>query len=144
MGTPTSTSHARGFPAGREPWSNRTMVVCLVEDDKTVLLLLSELLQRHGHTPKPVLVMHGDTVASSLDRIAETGARVVVMDLGMPVPGADILAAAQRDARFEGFRYVIATASFDAARDVPSVPGVARVAKPYDFDELLSALGSGA
>ncbi len=116
------------------------MVVCLVEDDNTVLSLLAELLRRHGHEPKPVLICHGDTIASGLDRIADAGAGVVVMDLGMPVPGLDLLAAAQRDERLRGMRYVIATASFDAARDVPKLPGVSRVAKPYDFDELLSTL----
>ena len=120
------------------------MVVCLVEDDGTVLSLLSELLTKHGHEPKPVLIVHGDTVESGLDRIHATGARVVVMDLGMPVPGLELLAAAQGDARFAGVRYVIATASFDAGRTVPKMPGVARVSKPYDFDELLSALAGGS
>ena len=120
------------------------MVVCLVEDDKTVLSLLAELLEKHGHVPKPVLITHGDSLDTALARIQETAARVVVLDLGMPVPGLDILTSAQADGRFDGVRWVIATASLDGGRAVPRSPAVTRVAKPYDFDELLRVLGDGA
>lgn len=116
------------------------MVVCIVEDDATVLSLLAELLQRHGHDPKPVLISQHDTVTTGIERIAATGASIVLMDLGMPVPGLELLSAAQRDVRFDGRRYVIATASLDGGRNVPTSPSIARVAKPYDFDELLAVL----
>lgn len=114
----------------------------LVEDDPTVLELLAELLQQHGHDPRPVLIQMGDTVASALDRLAAESSPVVLLDLGMPVPGADLLEAARRDPRFAKTRFVIATAGFDA--HLPSLPGVRRIAKPYEVPELLSVLtGSG-
>ena len=118
------------------------MRVSLVEDDATVLELLAELLAQHGHDPRQVLVQPGDTLPGTLDRLAAEDSPVVLLDLGMPVPGFDLLQAAQRDPRFAKVRFVIATAGFDA--HVPAVPGVRRISKPYEVPELLSALsGSG-
>src|SRR5438132_3842662 len=99
------------------------MVVTLVDDDPTVLELLAELLRVHGHDPRPVLITMDDTIATGLDRLARVGAAVVLMDLGMPVPGLDLLAAAREDARLRSMRFVVASASFDAPRgERPVVP----------------------
>jgi CheY-like chemotaxis protein len=114
------------------------VIVSLVEDDPTVLELLAELLRHHGHDPRPVQIVTGDTIAGALDRLTEIGAPVVLMDLGMPIPGYDLLEAARNDARFRDTRFIIATASFEAQKEAP--PGVRIVSKPYDLPELLAAL----
>lgn len=116
------------------------MVVCLVEDDPTVLSLLAELLRVQGHDPHEVLIEQGDTLAGSLDRIVETGAPVVILDISMPVNGLHILEASMADARFAAVRWLIATASFDGAARAPKSPRVRVVAKPYEIPDLLTAI----
>lgn len=116
------------------------MIVSLVEDDSTVLTLLAELLRTHGHDPRPILITHDDTVAAALDRLAQEGAPVILLDLGMPVPGLEILAAAKADPRFANNRYIVATAGLDGPRRVPRAADVRSIAKPYDLPELLAAI----
>ena len=115
------------------------MIVALVEDDATVLQLLAELLKAHGHDPRQVLITHDDTIETALDRLAEEKGAVIVLDLGMPVPGADLMEAARNDPRFKGVRYVVATAGFEV-KATPRGPDIRKVAKPYDVPELLSAI----
>lgn len=116
------------------------MRVALIEDDPTVLALLAEVLRAHGHDPRPILISHADTVESGLDRLAAEATPVVVMDLGMPVSGFELLEAAHRDARFGALRYVVATASLDGARRLPPDRAIRSVSKPYDIPELLAAI----
>lgn len=116
------------------------MIVALVEDDSTVLTLLAELLKSHGHDPREVLITHDDTVESALDRLAAEGPGVIVLDLGMPVPGVDLMEAARGDARFQGVRYIVATAGFDGTKTLPRAPDIRSVSKPYDVPELLRAI----
>ena len=116
------------------------MIVSLVEDDPTVLTLLAELLKSHGHDPRPILITHDDTVTGALDRLAKEGAPVILLDLGMPVPGLELLAAAKADGRFANRRYVVATAGFDGTRRVPKAADIRSISKPYDLAELLAAI----
>lgn len=116
------------------------MIVTLVEDDATVLTLLAELLKSHGHDPRQVLITHEDTVTSALDRVATEGGSVIVLDLGMPVPGVDLLERARLDPRFAGTRYIVATAGFEGTKKLPRSADICSVAKPYDVPELLSAI----
>ena len=116
------------------------MIVTLVEDDETVVTLLAELLKSHGHDPRIVLVEHDDTLATVLDRLAAESGPVIVLDLGMPVPGAEILTAARADARFRDVRYIVATAGFEGTKQLPKAPDIRSVAKPYDVPELLAAI----
>ena len=116
------------------------MIVALVEDDATVLQLLAELLKSHGHDPREILITHEDTIETALGRLAEEGAKVIVLDLGMPVPGVDLMEAARRDPRFQGVRYIVATAGFEGTRALPRASDIRSVAKPYDVPELLSAI----
>lgn len=115
------------------------MIVSIVEDDPVVLSLLTELLRAHGHEPRPILIESGDTVKTGLDRLAAENAPVVVMDLGMPVSGMDLLRAAKSDLRFSNVRYLVASAAFDAGHDAFE-PGVRAIAKPYEVPELLAAI----
>ncbi len=115
------------------------MIVSLVEDDPVVLSLLAETLRAHGHEPRPILIGMDDTLESSLARIAAEKAEVVLMDVGMPVPGHALLEAAIADRRFANVRYLIASASFEPGR--PShIAGVRNIAKPYELPELLAAI----
>jgi DNA-binding response OmpR family regulator len=114
--------------------------VALVDDDPTILSLLAELLRVHGHESRGVLIEHGDTIASSLDRIHEYLPDVILLDLGMPVPGLDILHAGRADARFASSRWILASASFSGDGPANSTPGAAKISKPYDLPELLAAL----
>ena len=114
------------------------VIVSLVEDDPDVLALLAELLRAHGHEPREILICVGDTIESGLERLAKANAPVVVMDLGMPVPGPDLLRAAQNDGRFSNVRYLIASAGFEPAR--VDLPGVRTISKPYEVPELLAAI----
>jgi CheY-like chemotaxis protein len=116
------------------------VIVTLVEDDETVVALLAELLKAHGHDPRELIVAHEDTVATVLDRMAAEGAAVVVLDLGMPVPGVDILERARADDRFRGVRYIVATAGFEGTKELPKAADIRSVAKPYDVPELLAAI----
>ena len=116
------------------------MIVTLVEDDPTVLALLAELLKAHGHDPRQILITHEDSVPSALDRFAAEGAAAIILDLGMPVPGVDLLEAARLDPRFKGVRYIIATAGFEGTKQLPKAPDICSVAKPYDVRELLAAI----
>lgn len=116
------------------------MIVALVEDDETVLALLAELLKGHGHDPRPVLITHEDTLDIALDRIATECAPVVLLDLGMPVPGTDLLEAARNDSRFRDVRYVVATAGFEGTKALPRAADIRSIAKPYDVPELLRAI----
>lgn len=116
------------------------MIVTLVEDDETVVALLAELLRSHGHDPREILVHHEDTVATVLDRIAAEHGAVIVLDLGMPVPGVEILARARTDDRFQGVRYIVATAGFEGTKELPRATDIRSVAKPYDVPELLAAI----
>ena len=116
------------------------MIVTLVEDDETVLMLLAELLKAHGHDPRQVLITHEDSVETGLDRFAAAGGAAIILDLGMPVPGIDLLEAARRDPRFKGVRYIVATAGFEGTKQLPKAPDIRVVAKPYDVPELLSAI----
>jgi len=116
------------------------VTVTLVEDDATVLTLLAELLKAHGHDPREILITHEDSIATALDRLAAEGASAIIMDLGMPVPGVDLLVAARQDPRFTGVRYIVATAGFEGTKQLPKAPDIRAVAKPYDIPELLSAI----
>lgn len=116
------------------------MIVTLVEDDPTVLMLLAELLKSHGHDPREILITHDDSVATALDRFAAEGGAAIILDLGMPVPGVDLLEAARSDPRFKGVRYIVATAGFEGTKELPKAPDIRAVAKPYDVPELLSAI----
>lgn len=116
------------------------MIVTLVEDDATVLALLAELLKAHGHDPRQILITHDDSVVSALDRFAAEGGAAIILDLGMPVPGVEILEAARRDPRFKGVRYIVATAGFEGTKQLPKAADIRAVAKPYDVPELLSAI----
>ena len=118
------------------------MIVSLVEDDPVVLSLLTELLRIHGHEPRPVLIGADDTVETGLARIAADGAQVILMDMGMPVPGPLLLKAAQTDCRFKKVRYLMASASFEPFRS--ELPGVRSIAKPYELPELLAAIAGAA
>src|SRR3954466_231819 len=114
------------------------MKVSVVEDDPVVLSLLTELLRIHGHEPRPILISTDDTVESGLTRIAAEGAEIILMDMGMPVPGPALLRAAQSDLRFAKVRYLMASASFQPFSS--GVPGVRSIAKPYELPELLAAI----
>ena len=116
------------------------MVVSLVEDEPTVLSLLAELLRVHGHDARPILIEHADTLPDTLDRLAAENAPVVIMDLGMPVSGHDLLDAAHADPRFQSVRFIVATASFEGARNLPKSSRIMSIAKPYDLKELLPAI----
>lgn len=116
------------------------MVVSVVEDDETVLSLLSELLQGQGFDAREVLIGANDTLETSLARIAANAAPVVILDLSMPVSGLRILEASLADARFAEARWLIATANSDGAAQVPKSPRVRVVAKPYDIPRLLRAI----
>jgi CheY-like chemotaxis protein len=86
------------------------------------------------------LITHDDTVAIALDRIADEKPAVIVLDLGMPVPGVDLLEGARADARFRDIRYIVATAGFEGTKQLPKAPDIRSVAKPYDVPELLKAI----
>ena len=116
------------------------MTVALVEDDEAVLTLLAELLKGHGLDARQILITHDDTLAVALDRLAAEKAPVILMDLGMPVPGVELLEAARKDPRFAGVRYIVATAGFEGTKALPRAADIRSIAKPYDVPELLRAI----
>jgi two-component system, OmpR family, alkaline phosphatase synthesis response regulator PhoP len=110
------------------------MDILVVDDDAAIRGALVELLQLEGHR----VYQAGDGAqAVAVARAVHPDA--VLLDLMMPVmDGRRCLAALRADPAFARTVFVVLSAS------EPGVPDALFLAKPFTFDQLLSALDRAA
>ena len=133
MGTEGSASPAVGDRAAATP--RRGGRILLVDDDTTLLALLSARLERDGFT-----VQTAASGAQALARIEDGWPDLVILDLMMPGMDGEELAA--RVKRRVDLPIIVLSAIADAASKVKLIERYADdyITKPFDYTELLARI----
>jgi DNA-binding NtrC family response regulator len=110
--------------------------VVVVDDERTVLLTLEALLNRHGYVPE---LAH--TAAAGLRIVNKIRPDLVLLDLGLPdADGLDVLRQLKKD--LPQMPVIILTANDSLSNAVESIKLGAFhfISKPYAVEELLSLI----
>ncbi len=111
--------------------------VMVVEDDPTIRLNLTYLLEFEGH--RVYQAKNGQDALELLSTV-EVLPDVILLDLMMPVcSGRDFLAIFSKDQRFSTIPVILTSAATDAA-SVAGQYGTQFISKPMDVDQLLSII----
>lgn len=133
MGTEGSTSPPVGDEAPAEP--RRGERILLVDDDTTLLSLLSARLERDGYA-----VQSAASGAQALANIDDSWPDLVILDLLLPGMDGEELAA--RIKRQVDLPIIVLSAIADAASKARLIERFADdyVTKPFDYTELLARI----
>lgn len=115
-------------------WSARPILV--VDDDPTIRSTVSEILELEGYQVETA--MNG---ADALEKVKQNPPSLIILDMRMPVMDGWGFA---RQLRQEGIRIpiLVMTAAQNARRWAEEINADAYIPKPFDLDELLSAVSS--
>ncbi len=109
--------------------------VVVAEDDEDIARILAEALRADG-TADPIVVSNGALV---IDAVIGSGARVLLLDVGMPgASGIDVYDVVRNHPALARTAVLFVTANPELARD--TMPGNAPrevIAKPFDVDRLV-------
>lgn len=110
--------------------------VLVVEDDPTILSLVSEILRDEGHEVASASGGH-----AGLALLEPVLPHLILLDMRMP--GMDGWGfAAELKARGVSVPVVVMTAARDAAKSAAEIGAAAYVSKPFDIDEMASIVES--
>ena len=112
--------------------------ILLVDDSKTELHVLSELLLKHGYS-----VRTAESGEEALKRLAEEKPDLVLMDVVMPGQnGFQLTRAITRDPRFAGLPVILCTSKNQETDRVWGMRQGARdyVVKPVQAQELIAKI----
>ena len=110
--------------------------VLVVDDDASVLLLLTMVMEEEGFAVTGV-----SSCASALEQVATDPPDVVVLDLHLPDGnGSDVLKALQADEKSSDIPVVVMTGTTEGSRVVELLDAGAHdyLAKPVDISELIA------
>jgi CheY-like chemotaxis protein len=111
--------------------AGRTRTVLVVDDDEAVRESIALVLELEGYRVR--VARHGLDALAMLHR--ESRPDVIVLDLEMPImPGWDFRAAQLRDPTLAAIPVVVVSSS------THEVSADRRLGKPFDVDELVSAV----
>lgn len=111
--------------------------ILIVDDEPTVLCVLSNLLQSEGYEVCGTL--RGDRARSLLRR--DKKIKLLLTDIRMdPVTGTELLALAQKDRPDVPVIVITAYCSGTLATEARRLGAYAFLSKPWDTDELLSVV----
>jgi CheY-like chemotaxis protein len=111
------------------------MTVFIVDDDRDIREMLTEILKDEGYTIA--------TAADGLDALTQLRTQpqppcLILLDLMMPnMNGWEFCAAQQQDPRLSPIPVVVISARADLDRAVAQIPVAGHLAKPIDIDRLL-------
>ena len=112
-------------------------LVLVVEDDKDIRETISLVLEDSGYDV--VTAPHGKEAL----RLLRAGLRpnVMILDLMMPVmSGWELREQMLRDPQIASIRTIVITGDTKSSRCAESLGAVARLAKPFEPDDLLALL----
>jgi twitching motility two-component system response regulator PilH len=112
--------------------------VLIVDDSKTELMVLSDLLQRHGY-----MVRTAESADEVFLRLGELVPDLILMDVVMPGQnGFQLTRAISRDPKYAGVPIIMCTSKNQETDKVWGMRQGARdyVTKPVDGKELLSKI----
>ena len=113
--------------------------ILLVDDEPSVLMILSIILTRAGH--QTTTVCRGD---AAIEQLGETSFDLVVSDMRMsPVNGMEVLAVARRLRPDMPVIMLTAYSCEKTKQEVKELGVYAYLRKPFETDELLDTV-SGA
>ncbi len=117
------------MPAGK------SLRVLLVEDEVLIRLSTADMLAELGHT-----VIEAGNAEDALTLLAGNGADLLLTDIGLPrISGAELAAEARK--KLPNLPVIFASGYGGAAgRDGRTIDGAVVLPKPFDGDQLLSAL----
>jgi len=114
-----------------------TKKILICDDDEGILDVLELILEETGHTIIPEI--------SSLNvktLIDKHDPDLVILDLWMPVLSGDqILKMIRKNSEHKDLPVIIVSASRDGEKIAIEAGATAFVAKPFDYDNLLSLVG---
>jgi len=114
--------------------------VLLVEDEKVILEEVSTWLQFEGYD-----VLKATNGQEGLDLAIKHKPDVIVCDVRMPIMnGRDMLIAIRNNGPLKQIPFIFATASAETGSVTASLEmgANAHLTKPFEFDELLSAIAT--
>jgi twitching motility two-component system response regulator PilH len=112
--------------------------VLVVDDSKTELMVLSDLLSRHGYR-----VRTADSAAEAFKCLAESKPDLILMDVVMPGQnGFQLTRTITKDPQYAGIPIIMCTSKVQETDRVWGLRQGARdyVTKPVDGKELLSKI----
>jgi len=112
--------------------------VLIVDDSKTELMVLSDLLTRHGYSVKAA-----DCADEAFKRLAEEKPDLILMDVVMPGQnGFQLTRAISRDPQYANVPIIMCTSKTQETDRVWGMRQGARdyITKPVDGKELLSKI----
>jgi twitching motility two-component system response regulator PilH len=112
--------------------------VLIVDDSKTELMVLSDLLGKHGYS-----VRTAENADEALRRLAQEKPELILMDVVMPGQnGFQLTRAIARDPQYEGIPIILCTSKNQETDRVWGLRQGARdyVTKPVNPAELLSKI----
>jgi len=112
--------------------------ILLVDDSKTELHFLSDVLEKRGYTVR--LAHHGD---EAMKRLGEETPDLILMDVVMPgLNGFQLTRAITRDPRFANVPVIMCTSKSQETDKVWGLRQGARdyIVKPVDPNELVSKI----
>ena len=107
-------------------------MVLLVEDEVSIAGLVRQLLTVEG-----IEVRTAANGRQALAALADKPARLILLDMRMPVMNGWEFAAAYRESPPPHAPIVVMSAGRDVARKAADVAAAAFIAKPFDLDELV-------
>lgn len=108
--------------------------ILIVDDDPSILTTVAEFLDMEGY-----VVTMATNGAEALDRVEQASPALVLLDMRMPVLDGWGFARQMR-ARGHAVPIVVMTAAQDTRRWAEEVGAIGYVAKPFDLNDLLSAV----
>lgn len=118
----------------RAPGTALTSPILIVDDDAAIRAAISEILELEGYS-----IITAADGAAALRQIEETRPALVLLDMRMPgMNGWDVAAALRQ--RGSTVPILVMTAAQDARRWAEQIGASGYLAKPFDLDDLLTAV----
>lgn len=112
--------------------------ILVVEDDKSIRTLLSELLTSEGY--KTTVASNGEEAIHYLRR-HPSNVKLVLLDLMMPIKdGFQVSEEMQRDPLLSKISIIIMSAAAQLAQAEKKIASKAAISKPIQIDTLMQAI----
>ncbi len=111
------------------------MDVLIVDDDLDIQQVVADVLEDEGYTVRTAA--HG---AAALEQVAQQLPAVILLDMRMPVMDGWSFARAYRSRPGPHAPIVTMTAATDAKRWANEIGAAGVLAKPFEFDDLITVI----